>query len=164
MTSERDVPAGAVTAPAAPPVPGASEAASPGASQDGRRVRRATLLGAAAVTGLTAAACAYLWRTDPHQPGQLLPRCPFNAMTGLLCPVCGGTRMVYDLLHGDLPAAFHDNVALLLLGVPLAAYVGGRLLYEGLRGRRYRPRPTPRALAAVLTTAVVWGVVRNVAG
>ncbi|WP_078888607.1 DUF2752 domain-containing protein [Streptomyces sclerotialus] len=149
------------------PVPGASPEAAPGAPgapEDRKRVRRVTLLGAVAVTGLTAAACAYLWHTDPHQPGQLLPRCPFNAMTGLLCPGCGGTRMAYDLLHGDLSAAFHDNAALLVLGVPLAAYVGGRLLYEGLRGRRYRPRPTPRTLAAVLATALVWGVVRNVTG
>ncbi|MER7398989.1 DUF2752 domain-containing protein [Streptomyces sp. NPDC000151] len=164
MTSERDVHASAVSVPPAPPIPGASAAAAPGAAEDGPRVRRATLLGVAVVTGLTAAACAYLWHTDPHQPGQPLPRCPFNAMTGLLCPACGGTRMVYDLLHGDLPAALHDNAALLLLGAPLAAYVGGRLLYEGLRGRRYRFRPTPRALAAALTTAIVWGVVRNVVG
>ncbi|MGI5470047.1 DUF2752 domain-containing protein [Streptomyces sp. CA-132043] len=131
---------------------------------DPRRVRRTTLLGAVGVTGLTAAACAYLWHTDPHRPGQLLPRCPFNVMTGLLCPVCGGTRMAYDLLHGDLSAAFHDNAALLVLGVPLAAYVGGRLLYEGLRGRRYRVRPRTRTLAVALVVAVVWGVVRNVTG
>ncbi|WP_110944249.1 DUF2752 domain-containing protein [Streptomyces niger] len=167
MAEEHDGRTGAATdaaAPISPPASGASPYAASGAAADATRVRRTTLRTAVVVTGLTAAAAAYLWHTNPHRPGQALPRCPFNAMTGLLCPACGGTRMAYDLLHGDLPAAFHDNAALLVLGVPLAAYVGGRLLYEGLRGRRYRVRPTPRTLAAILATALVWGVVRNVAG
>lgn len=137
--------------------PGVSPPADP-------KVRRATLAGAAAVTALTAVACGYLWNTDPHQSGQPLPRCPFNALTGLLCPVCGGTRMAYDLLHGDVIAAFHENAALLVLGLPIVAYVCGRLLYAGLRGRRYRPRPSLRTLAVLLATATVWGVVRNLIG
>ena len=56
----------------------------------------------------------YLYGTDPHQPGHWLPRCPFNWATGLLCPVCGATRMAYDLLHADPVRAFHDNGLLLL--------------------------------------------------
>lgn len=108
-----------------------------------------------------AAGAVYLWHTDPHQGGQLLPRCPFNWATGLLCPACGGTRMAYDLLHGDAAAAFSDNAALLLLGAPLAAYLSGRWLVEGLRGRRYRPALGGWASAVILTTAVVWTIVRN---
>ncbi|MBA0053040.1 DUF2752 domain-containing protein [Streptomyces sp. AJS327] len=107
---------------------------------------------------------AYLWGTDPHQPGSLLPGCPFHWATGLLCPACGGTRMTYDLLHGDLPGALHDNAALLLLGVPAAAYLAGRWLYEGLQGRRYRPRLSALGAAAVLTLAVAWAVIRNLVG
>lgn len=110
------------------------------------------------------AAAAYLWGTDPHQAGQWLPRCPLNALTGLLCPACGGTRMAYDLMHGDLAAAFHDNALLLTLGVPVAAYFGGRWLVEGLRGRRYRPSPGRWATAAILGTAVVWAALRNAIG
>nr|WP_155073637.1 DUF2752 domain-containing protein [Streptomyces taklimakanensis] len=111
-----------------------------------------------------AAAAAYLWGTNPHQPGQWLPRCPFNLVTGLLCPACGGTRMAYDLLHGDLTAAFHDNALFLVLGLPVAAYFGGRWLVEGLRGRRYRPSPGKWGTTAILGTAVVWAVVRNAVG
>lgn len=107
-------------------------------------------------------AAGYLWRTDPHQDGQLLPRCPFNWATGLLCPACGGTRMSYDLMHGDLPAAFADNAVLLVLGVPLALALGGRWLYEGLRGRRWRPVLTGRGTALVLGIALLWTVLRNV--
>ncbi|WP_431950132.1 DUF2752 domain-containing protein [Actinacidiphila sp. bgisy167] len=107
-----------------------------------------------------AAGAAYLWGTDPHQPGHWLPRCPFNFLTGLLCPACGATRMVYDLMHGDLPAAFHDN-ALLLLASPFPLYLYARWVTEGLRGRTYRPTLTKRAQAAVLGVAVTWAVVRN---
>lgn len=114
------------------------------------------------VAGLAGA--AYLWHTNPHEGGQLLPRCPFNWATGLLCPACGGTRMAYDLMHGDLVAAFHDNAVLLLLGVPLGAWLGGRWVYEGLRGRRYRARLSRPAVAAVLGIAVTWTVLRNAVG
>lgn len=110
------------------------------------------------------AGAAYLWGTNPHQAGQWLPRCPFNVVTGLLCPACGGTRMTYDLMHGDVVAAFHDNALLLTLGVPAAAYFGGRWLVEGLRGRRYRPKLGKAGTAVVLGTAVAWAVVRNLVG
>lgn len=108
-----------------------------------------------------AAAAVYLYGTDPHQPGHWLPRCPFNWLTGLLCPACGGTRMAYDLMHGDVVRAFHDN-ALLLLAAPLALGLIGRWVVEGLRGRRWRLRVSPRVSLAVLGVAVTWTVVRNV--
>jgi hypothetical protein len=108
-----------------------------------------------ATLGAGLAGAAYLWGTDPHEGGQPLPRCPFHWATGLLCPACGGTRMAYDAMHGDLLAAWHDNAALLL---------GGRWLYEGLRGRRYRPRMGGRAVAAVLGIAFGWVLLRNVVG
>jgi hypothetical protein len=107
-----------------------------------------------------AAASAYLYRTDPHQGGHWLPRCPFNWATGLLCPVCGSTRLAYDLLHGDPVRAFHEN-ALVLLLVPVLLWSFGRWLIEGLRGRRWQPALNPRAQYALLGAAVVWTVVRN---
>ncbi|MDK1476327.1 DUF2752 domain-containing protein [Streptomyces sp. 549] len=117
-----------------------------------------------AALAASAAGAVYLWGTDPHQPGQLLPRCPVNWATGLLCPACGGTRMAYDLLHGDVAAAFADNAVLLVLGVPLAAWLGGRWLVEGLRGRRYRPAIGTRGVGAILGIALVWVLVRNLSG
>jgi Protein of unknown function (DUF2752) len=129
-----------------------------------RRVRTLALHPAAAPLGARAAAGAaavYLSRNDPHQPGHLLPRCPFNWATGLLCPFCGGTRMAYDLTHGDLVTALHDN-ALLMAALPLGLLVYGRWLVAGLRGRRHRPRLSSRGTFAVLVVAVVWMVVRNI--
>ncbi|MFB7328297.1 MULTISPECIES: DUF2752 domain-containing protein [unclassified Streptomyces] len=108
------------------------------------------------------AGAGYLYVTDPHQPGHVLPQCPFRYVTGLLCPACGGTRMVYDLMHGRLTQAWLDN-RMLLLAAPFALALLGKWALEGLRGRRWHPRLSPRAQAAVLLVAVAWTVVRNVA-
>ncbi|MET8977834.1 DUF2752 domain-containing protein [Streptomyces sp. NPDC004539] len=108
-----------------------------------------------------AAGSVYLYGTDPHQPGHLLPQCPFRLVTGLLCPACGGTRMVYDLMHGRWDAAWLDNRAL-LLAAPFALALLGRWMWEGLvRRRHWRPRLSGRAQLAVLGLAVLWTVVRN---
>ncbi|GGS81385.1 DUF2752 domain-containing protein [Streptomyces griseoviridis] len=113
-----------------------------------------------AVLAAGAAGAAYLYTTDPHQPGHVLPRCPFRLVTGLLCPACGGTRMVYDLMHGQFAAAWADN-RLLLLVSPVALALLARWAWEGLRGRRWRPNPGRVTQALILATAVVWAVVRN---
>jgi hypothetical protein len=108
-----------------------------------------------------AAACWYLYGTDPHQSGHLLPRCPFNWTTGLLCPACGGTRLVYDLLHGDPARALHEN-ALLFALTPVMAWAAGRWVVEGLRGRRWRPVLNARAQYVLMWVALAWTLVRNV--
>lgn len=107
-----------------------------------------------------AAGAGYLYGTDPHEPGHLLPQCPFRLVTGLLCPACGGTRMVYDLMHGHFSAAWHDN-RLLLLASPFALVLLARWGFEGLRGRRWRPELGRVAQTLVLVVAVAWTVVRN---
>lgn len=98
--------------------------------------------------------------TSPPVPGRLLPSCPLRATTGLLCPACGGTRMVYDLVHGQFAAAWLDNRAL-SLAAPLALALWGRWTLEGLRGRAWRPRIGPWGRALILTVPVVWATARN---
>ncbi|WP_432134873.1 MULTISPECIES: DUF2752 domain-containing protein [unclassified Streptomyces] len=114
-----------------------------------------------AVLAAGLAGSVYLYGTNPHEPGHLLPQCPFRLVTGQLCPACGGTRMAYDLLHGDLAGAWHDNRALLLAS-PFALALLGRWAWEGLRGRRWRPRLSRRTQILILGLAVTWTVVRNV--
>ncbi|MBQ0985395.1 DUF2752 domain-containing protein [Streptomyces sp. F63] len=111
-----------------------------------------------------AAGAVHLYGTNPHEAGQWLLRCPFNWLTGLDCPTCGATRMVYDLMHGDVVAAFHDNAALLVLGLPAGLFLGWRWLRDGLRGRRYRPSPGRALTAAALTLTALWGIGRNLVG
>ncbi|WP_374198477.1 DUF2752 domain-containing protein [Streptomyces sp. ISL-12] len=124
-------------------------------------VHRNAALAPLAVLAAGAAGAAYLYTTNPHEPGHLLPQCPFRLVTGWLCPACGGTRMVYDLMHGHFSAAWADN-RLLLLASPFALALLGRWVWEGLRGRRWQPRTGRLAPALILTVAVAWTVVRNV--
>ncbi|WP_062640557.1 DUF2752 domain-containing protein [Streptomyces maremycinicus] len=117
--------------------------------------------GPLAVLAAGAAGSVYLYVTDPHQPGHWLPRCPFRLVTGLLCPACGGTRMVYDLMHAHFAQAWLDN-RVLLLASPYALAMLVRWMWEGLHGRAWHPNLGPRALTVVLAVAVAWTVLRNV--
>ena len=45
------------------------------------------------------------------------PKCPFRALTGLLCPGCGSQRAVHNLLNLDIKGAFKEN-GLLVLSIP----------------------------------------------
>jgi hypothetical protein len=105
---------------------------------------------------------AVLMFVDPNKPGNLLPKCPFNWLTGLNCPGCGATRMVHALLHGDVVAAFHYNAVLLALGVPLAVWLFARWTRGKWTGEQ-RSVPKPVGVA-VLVVAAVWGVGRNLVG
>jgi hypothetical protein len=86
--------------------------------------------------------------------------CPFHELTGLLCPLCGGTRAALRLLDGDLAGSLGLNVLLLPLAAVVAYVFVANLAAAG--GRLPAP-PTwlPRAVALVL---VAFTVVRNLPG
>lgn len=108
---------------------------------------------------LGAAALAYVATVDPHRPGAMFPFsfCPFKVITGWDCPACGGLRMTHDVLHGNFPAAVHDNV-FLLIGLPLLA------LWSVIRLRRGRPVVTTAMLVVIVVATLGWTVVRNLPG
>ena len=114
----------------------------------------------AAALALTVAGLAYLRNTDPRGAGRRLPRCPFNWATGLLCPACGGTRMTYDLMHGDVRAAFRDN-SFLFLASPYALALAAHRACAAARGRPNDHVPRGRGPLLVLGTAVAWTIMRN---
>lgn len=97
--------------------------------------------------------------------------CPFRAVTGWDCPLCGGTRMGDALLHLEIGAAFAFNplamVALIVLGSLGVAWTlqltgGPRLrLPAGIRGYFAPVRPTSWLLAAAVVL-VGYTVLRNV--
>jgi hypothetical protein len=61
-----------------------------------------TISRATAVCGAAfAAALTVLYWFDPATTA-VFPACPFRALTGLLCPLCGGLRAAHALLHGRL--------------------------------------------------------------
>ncbi|MDR3660304.1 MAG: DUF2752 domain-containing protein [Mycobacterium sp.] len=114
--------------------------------------------GVVALTGTgvgLAGALAYIGLADPHRPGFGFPACPFKAVTGWNCPLCGGLRMTHDVLHGDLSAAVVDNV-FALLGLPA-------LVVWLLVCWRTQRSVTPPVVAAVVAM-VAWTVIRNLPG
>lgn len=96
--------------------------------------------------------------------------CPFRALSGWECPLCGGTRLGSALLHGDPAAAFAANPAVLVglvvlggLGLAWAVEVvgGPRLRLPRRAARRLRAVPPLAWLGVGLVLAVAYTVLRN---
>ena len=96
--------------------------------------------------------------------------CPFRAVTGWDCPLCGGTRMGSALLHGDVATAFAFN-PVALMGIAVLGVVGVLWVVEALGGPAVRPpaglgrrlrstTPTQR-LVVFFAFATVYTVLRN---
>lgn len=96
--------------------------------------------------------------------------CPFRAVTGWDCPLCGGTRMGSALLHGDVVAAFAFNPLALVL-IAVLGVVGLLWSVEALGGPAFRlpaglqvaaRRLSPSQWLVVgLVLATVYTVLRN---
>jgi hypothetical protein len=110
-----------------------------------------------------AAGCGVLVFVNPDNPDSWLPRCPFNAITGLQSPACGATRMVHALVHGDLAAAWHFNALMLIAGLPLLGWLWVRWFRAA---RRNEPTPAPPKAVGIAVTVggLSWMVVRNFVG
>lgn len=78
--------------------------------------------------------------------------CPFLALTGRQCPLCGGTRMGSALLHGDVAAAFAAN-PLALVAVLVLSLLTVLWTVELVGGPTARP---PGALARPLRRVPAW--------
>ncbi|MEU5696138.1 DUF2752 domain-containing protein [Actinosynnema sp. NPDC020468] len=119
------------------------------------RVVRPVVAAAVAVAG-----CGVLVFVDPTRPGSFLPPCPLYFLTGIQCPACGSTRMVYSLIHGDLAGAWHYNAVMLVVGLPLLAWLWARWF---LAARAGRPNPpvSRKVGVPVVVAAVVWMLARN---
>lgn len=141
----------------APPPPRSAGAdAPPHVAAAGPRTR---MLRGAAVLALVLGAVLLVRWIGPR-PSGLYPRCPFNVLTGLLCPGCGATRAVHALLHGEFARAWCFNPLLLAL-LPLVGWWAGRA-FAWVVGLAAPPAALPRRLAIGLFVAIlVFSVVRN---
>ena len=111
----------------------------------------------ASMTILGTGAVLYFFNPSTHG---FYPVCEFHELTGLNCPGCGGTRAAYQLLHGHLVRALHEN-ALFVLSL---AALAGRSAWFALRKARSRPAIPflpPWILWTFLFVAVVFTVLRN---
>jgi len=62
-----------------------------------------------------------------------MPLCAFKNLTGLPCPLCGGTRAAHALLNGDFGRAVYLNPLAFpaVLAFMLAAFVAAAELWRG---------------------------------
>lgn len=122
--------------------------------------RLTVLAGPAAVVGGTA---AVLW-FDPFADHGAIG-CPFNQMTGLLCPGCGTTRAWWLLAHGDLGGAVQHN----LLFLPAVLWLAANWFATSWPQRSSSLPPwvrsstliPPRALHGIVVLLVAFTVLRN---
>jgi hypothetical protein len=94
------------------------------------------------------------------EPGStaLLPPCPFHALTGLYCPGCGSTRMLYFLVHGNFASAWREN-ALAMLMLPVILYGLARQWTPS--GAAVFTRIPARWVTAFAAVLVLFTVARN---
>jgi hypothetical protein len=104
-------------------------------------------------------ALAVLFFFNPATHG-FYPVCLFHALTGLYCPGCGGTRAVYQLLHGHVLLALHDNALFGLALVALAVW-GARFAVRKLRNQQTIFQLHPKTLWMFLVVTLVFTVLRN---
>jgi hypothetical protein len=103
---------------------------------------------------------AVVYKFPPTQYN-FYPRCPFYACTHLLCPGCGGTRALYELLHGNLQGALHYNALLTALApvVLLWLFWGG---YKAVRQGQFPSVPWPKTVAVCLgLVSILFAIVRD---
>jgi hypothetical protein len=94
---------------------------------------------------------------DPAQ--RHVPLCPFHAVTGWYCPLCGGLRAADALAHLHVAAAARDNVVL-LAALPLLALWWLDWVRRGRVGGRARSLRGV-SVVAVVVLAIAFTVVRN---
>jgi hypothetical protein len=88
------------------------------------------------------------------------PTCQFHALTGLYCTGCGGTRAIYQLLHGHVLAALKDN-ALFVLALPPLAVWGARFVVQKLRNQQTVFQLHPKMMWLFVVVALIFTVLRN---
>lgn len=125
--------------------------------------RRALLVGPAATAGGAVVATGLVAWLDLGRLA-VLPPCPLHALTGLWCPLCGGTRAVEALVSGDVGAALGLNL-LVVLAVPVAVVAWARWTVARARGRDAALLDlSSRALAVLAAVAVAYALLRNLPG
>ncbi|MFI5834492.1 DUF2752 domain-containing protein [Micromonospora sp. NPDC051300] len=115
-----------------------------------------------AALGCVGLGITYALISDPTQSDpDARPTCLLKLTTGLDCPGCGGTRALWYVLHGDLPAAARHHF-LFVFALPFLAWLF--VAWAGNRAFGWRlpePRFSPTVLGVFLAAWAVFSVVRN---
>ncbi|MGY4912825.1 DUF2752 domain-containing protein [Micromonospora aurantiaca (nom. illeg.)] len=115
-----------------------------------------------AALGCVGLGVAYALISDPTRSDpDAAPTCLLKLTTGLDCPGCGGTRALWYVLHGDLPAAARHHFlfvfALPFLTWLFVAWAGNRAFGWKLPEAQF----SPKVIGVFLAAWGVFSVVRN---
>ena len=119
------------------------------------------IYGVGLAVALVAIAAGVLRVFNPATAG-FFPPCLFRAFTGYLCPGCGTTRALHQLLNGHVAAAFRLNPLMMLL-LPYVGYCGASAALEMVCGRalpRFFIRPA--CIWILLVVILLFWVLRNI--
>ncbi|MGN9776741.1 DUF2752 domain-containing protein [Micromonospora sp. H33] len=115
-----------------------------------------------AALGCVAAGIGYALISDPTRSApDAAPTCLLKLTTGLDCPGCGGTRALWYVLHGDLPAAARHHF-LFVFALPFLAYLF--VAWAGKQAFGWRLpelRIDSRLIGVVLAAWFAFSVLRN---
>ncbi|MFC3505123.1 DUF2752 domain-containing protein [Micromonospora krabiensis] len=115
-----------------------------------------------AAVGCVAAGIGYALISDPTRSDpDAAPTCLLKLTTGLDCPGCGGTRALWYVLHGDLPAAARHHF-LFVFVLPFLAYLfvawAGR---QAFGWRLPELRISSKVIGGFLAVWLAFSVLRN---
>jgi Protein of unknown function (DUF2752) len=119
-----------------------------------------------AVWAMLGAAVAYVLANNPtDRSPDALGGCGWYAVFGTNGPTCGGTRMVWYLVHGDVVNAARSHL-LALIGTPFVLYALAQWSAAWLFGLRLPPlRLKTWVFIAYVAVFVLYGaVLRNLPG
>lgn len=105
---------------------------------------------------------AYTLASNPTDAGAAAsPTCLMKLTTGFDCPGCGGTRALWYLVHGNLPAAARSHL-LAVFATPFLIYIyivwAARVMFH----KQLPPlRLSPTVIGVFLAVWALWAVARN---
>ena len=92
-------------------------------------------------------------------PFPVYPPCPLLSITGVPCPMCGMTRSVRSLMHGDLAASVRYQPFGMIAALAGAAII---LMWAVPRTRRIASVDIPVAVAVSCVAASwIWNIAFN---
>jgi hypothetical protein len=114
-----------------------------------------------AMVSFAVLATAASLRAFPPSQSSWYWECPFHSLTGWLCPGCGGTRAVAELLRGDFASAMALNPVAVILVLATLAFAFVQALYLWRKGKFIAVSTPSQLTFAALTAIFLFTIVRN---
>ena len=87
-------------------------------------------------------------------------KCLFHELTGLLCPGCGVTRMIFSLINFDIAKAFHYNPLVFILLIGYILYIIINII--SLKIFKKEIHLSNKWTYIILVIVILFGILRNI--